>query len=642
MIEAIARWSVQNRVAVNILMALIIVAGVIAVNQMNRETLPAFNLDMIMITVSYPTASPEEVEESICVKVEEAIKGIDGIRNISSTASENIGTILVELESDVSDTRRIVDEVQTEVDRIETFPEEAKEPMVQEVILREPVIYVALYGNESEKTLRSLAEDVRDDLTDTKSITQAELAGARDFEISIELSEENLRKYNLTFDQVSARISANSMDLPAGTVETPGEEITIRAEGRRYTGREYENLPVKTLPDGTIIILDHIANIIDGFEDTDEYVRFNGRRAVIVAVSKTPDQDLLDISETVHRYIDKIRNTLPSGVSIDYFFDQSDMVHSRINLLLRNGFQGLVLVFIVLALFLNMRLAFWVAMGIPISFMGAFAVLGMHGDSINMISLFAFIMVLGMVVDDAIIIGENIYTKYRENNPPVKACVEGTAQVGWPVIMTILTTVTAFMPLFFVSGIMGKFISVMPLAVIACLFLSLFEGLFILPAHLAHSLEKQEIRKKKNKLIKKKKRFVQRVEDGLERFISHIYGPFLKKALRQRYLALAGAICILIIAIGLVKGGRVPYVLFPKTDSDWIVAKISFPYGTPVEVTEQAIDRMEKVAKNLDYEFASEQKKEYENNPPGIVGHIFTMVGRIMGEQGESGESGSH
>ena len=392
MINAIAAWSVKNRVTVNILMILILAAGAISLFRLKKETFPQFSLDMILVTVSYPGASPEEIEEGICVKIEEATKGVEGIKKLTSTAMEGFGSVVAELESN-ADPRKVLDDVETEVDRIETFPEEAKEPVIQELTIREPVMYVAVYGNALEITLRKIAERIRDDLTATRAITQATLAGVRNYEIAIEVSEANLRRYGLTFDDVAQAVKRGSLDLPGGVIKTSIGELSLRAKGQRYTGREFESIPLITLPDGAILTLGQIANIIDGFEDTDKKIRFNGKPAAIVNILKTSDQDILEIADTVHKYVADNKDNLPSGIEISVFFDQSEFVRSRINLLVRNGLQGLILVFISLALFLQFRLSFWVAMGIPISFMGGFWILGIRGDSINMISLFAFIMV---------------------------------------------------------------------------------------------------------------------------------------------------------------------------------------------------------------------------------------------------------
>ncbi len=638
MINAIAGWSVKNRVTVNILMILILAAGALSLLRLKRETFPEFSLDMILVSVAYPGASPEEIEEGICVKIEEAIKGVEGIKKLTSTAMEGFGSVVAELESN-ADPRKVLDEIETEVDRIETFPEEAKEPVIQELTMREPVMYVAVYGNAPELTLRKIAERIRDDLTATRAITQAALAGVRNYEIAIEVSEADLRRYSLTFDDVTQAVKRGSLDLPGGEIRTPSGELSLRAKGQRYTGREFETIPLITLPDGTILTLGQIANIIDGFEDTDKKIRFNGKPAAIVNILKTPEQDILEIADTVHKYVADNKDKLPSGIEMSVFFDQSELVRSRINLLVRNGAQGLLLVFISLALFLQFRLSFWVAMGIPISFMGGFWILGIRGDSINMISLFAFIMVLGLVVDDAIIIGENIFRRFRKGLSPVEACIEGTAQVGWPVIMTILTTVVAFMPLLFIAGIMGKFIMVLPVVVIATLLFSLFEALFILPAHLAHNLEHQELRAQR-KEIKNGLSRVGKFREGLvEKVIERYYAPALERVLRHRYTIFATALAVLIIAIGIVVSGRVPFVLFPKTDSDWIVAKVHFPYGTSLKVTEAAIERIEKAAQKVNYEYAAKIKGR---NNDKVIRQVFTLVGEIMREGFTEGEYGSH
>ncbi|MCD6384796.1 efflux RND transporter permease subunit [Candidatus Sumerlaeota bacterium] len=637
--RAIARWSVENRVTVNILMLIILAGGLISLLRMKRESLPQFSLDMISISVAYPGATPEEIEEGICVKVEEAIKGVEGVKKIISTATEGYGTIVVELESNVSNTQKVLDDIKSEVDRIETFPEEAKDPIVKEITLREPVIYVAIYGNAGELTLRKLAEKVRDDLVDTPAITQAELAGVRNYEISIEVSEATLQKYGLTFDEVAQAVKRGSLDLPAGTIKTPYEEISLRTKGQRYTGEEFESIPLRTLPDGTIIRLGEVAHIIDGFEDTEKRIRFDGMPAVVVQIVKTPEQDLIEIADTVHRYVAETRNKLPEGVQISSFIDHSELVRSRIDLLVRNGRQGLILVFLTLALFLQFRLSFWVSMGIPVSFMGAFWVLGLRGDSINMISLFAFIMALGLVVDDAIIIGENIFTKYSKGLNPIQASIEGTAQVGWPVIMTILTTVVAFLPLFYVSGIMGKFIAVMPVAIIATLLFSLFEALFILPAHLAHTLERQERRAQKKTLKNTPTRIQRFRETTLKKVIQRYYAPALNRVIRYRYISSAIALSILIMAVGTIASGRVPFVLIPKMDSDWLVAKVTFPYGTPIEDTASAVIRIEKAAQRLNHEYAGKTKSKKNHK---VIRHIFSMIGEIMPEGREEGEYGSH
>jgi len=479
--ESLGKWSINNRVTVNLIMIFIIVAGLITVMNMRRELNPQFALDMINISVVYPGASPEDVEEGICIKIEEKIKGIEGIDRTFSNAYEGMGSLTVELDLD-ADSRKVLDDIKAEIDRIDTFPEDAEDPVITEIINRNPAITVAAYGDVSEKLLREVAERIRDDLTDTGPISLADLVGVRDYEISIEVSEENLRRYGISFDDVARAVKTGSVDLPGGTIKTSQGEILVRAKGQLYTGKEFKELPLITLEDGTVVRLGQVATVIDGFEDINMKARFNGKPAALVQVNRTNTEDLILVSRTVRDYVEKHRGTMPEGVKLAMWFDLSLLVQDRIDMLLRNGAQGIVLVFIALALFLNLRLAFWVSIGIPVSFMGAFLVLDYNGETINMISLFAFIMTLGILVDDAIIIGENIYTHFSRGKSPARAVIDGIKEVGGPVVMAVSTTIVAFIPLLFITGIIGKFIAVMPRAVIAILIISLGEALIMLPA----------------------------------------------------------------------------------------------------------------------------------------------------------------
>jgi HAE1 family hydrophobic/amphiphilic exporter-1 len=414
--RSIATWSVDNKVTVNLIMVFILVAGLFTVLDMRREMFPQFALDMINVSVNYPGASPEEVEEGVCIKIEEKIKGIEGIKRTFSAAREGNGSVTVELDGG-ADIQSVLDDIKTEVDLIDNFPEESEDPVIIEIVNRDPAIFVAVYGDASEYLLRRIAEDIRDDLVTAPDISLAELVGARNYEIAVEVSEENLRRYNLTFDHVVRAIRTGSLDLPGGRIKTAQGEILIRAEGRRYTGREFEALPLITTEDGTLIRLGQVARVMDGFEDSDIRTKFNGMPASLIQVNRTKTEDVIAISDTVKDYVAAHAGGMPPGVQLTTWFDLSEMVRDRINLLLRNGAQGIVLVFLGLAFFLNIRLAFWVAAGIPISFMAAFMVLDAAGATINMISLFAFIMTLGILVDDAIIVGENVYRHVHQENP---------------------------------------------------------------------------------------------------------------------------------------------------------------------------------------------------------------------------------
>jgi len=632
--KALGKWSVNNRVTVNLIMIFVIVAGLWTVLGMRREMFPQFALDMINVGVAYPGASPEEVEEGICIKIEEKIKGIEGISRTLSGAYEGRGSVTVELKSD-ADVQQVINDIKTEVDLIDTFPDEAEDPVVTEIINRNPAITVAVYGDVSEKALHEVAEKIRDDLIDTDTISLADLVGVRNYEISVEVSEENLRRYGISFDHVVNAIQTGSVDLPGGAIKTPQGEILVRSKGQLYTGRQFEELPLITLNDGTIIRLGQVASVIDGFEDTDIKTRFNGKPAALVQVNRTSKEDVIEISQVVRNYVERHKDKMPGSIRIATWFDLSTMVRDRINLLLRNGSQGIILVFIVLALFLNLRLAFWVALGIPLSFMGAFMVLDYIGVTINMISLFAFIMTLGILVDDAIIVGENIYTHFGRGKFPSIAVIDGLKEVGNPVVMAVTTTVVAFLPLMFIAGIMGKFIAVMPQAVIAILVVSLFEALVILPAHLDHALTRTAARRGKKPMWHERIR--ENIERGLTFVIERLYTPAIKYVVKNRYFTFSIGLGVLIVSLGIVIGGYVPFVFMPKGESDWIIAEIGYPLGTPFEITDKTIGRLENSAFELNKIF--NKTGDYNGD---LVTNTFSLVGVIPRRDWKPGDKGGH
>jgi multidrug efflux pump subunit AcrB len=659
--RALGKWSINSNVTVNLVMIFIIVAGLFTVLKMRREMFPQFSLDMIVASVAYPGSSPEEVEEGICIKIEEAIQSIEGIKRLLSTAREGQGEVIAELETG-ADVRKILDEIKSEVDRIDTFPDEAEEPMVMEIINQDPTISVAIFGEAAEKRMRQVAEKIRDDLLDAKaagpqntgglqglinsiisrfrfkqpeSITQIDLIGVRDYEISIEVSEENLRRYGLTFDQVVSAVKAGSIDLPGGRIKADQGEILVRAKGQLYTGQEFENVPLITLNDGTVVRLGQVAKVIDGFEDLDIKTRFNGKPAAIVQVSRTSEQDIIEIANIARNYVATNRDKLPRDLDVAIWGDISTMVEDRIDLMLRNGLQGIILVFITLALFLNLRLAFWVAFGIPVAFMAAFMVLNGFDQTINMISLFGFIMTLGILVDDAIIVGENVYSHYSRGKSPTQAVIDGLNEVGWPVVMAVSTTVVAFAPLLFISGIMGKFIAVMPLAVIIILIVSLGEALIILPSHLHHALTHSE--KKAGGLTAWHERLRTKLEHGLNVVIDRYYTPLVRSVVRNRYFTFSIGMGVLIISLGIIAGGYVPFVFFPKGESDWIVAEVVYPLGTPFRITEESIEYLEQKSFELNSAFPSSPKRSDH-----LVNNTFAIVGAIPRRDWKPPEYGGH
>jgi multidrug efflux pump subunit AcrB len=585
-------WFAKNSVAANLLMLLILTGGLITVFVVRQEVFPEFSLDLITVTVEYRGAAPAEVEEGVCVRIEEAIQGLDGVKRVTSVASEGFGTVTIELLLG-ADGRKVLDDVKARVDAIDTFPAETEKAVIREITNRRQVIDVAVWGDAEEKTLRHLAEQVRDELSVLPEITLVELANARPYEVSIEVSEQALRRYGLTFDAVANAVRRSSLDLPGGSVKTEGGEILLRTKGQAYRAPEFEELVLISRPDGTHLRLGAVASVVDGFADTDQATRLDGKPAFQVQVFRVGNQDALSIADAVFDYMESAQLRMPDGVHLSTWQDSARILRSRRNLLLRNAIGGLLLVFGTLALFLRFRLAFWVVVGMLISFMGAIWLMPTLDVSINMISLFAFILVLGIVVDDAIVAGENIYTHQHRHGHGLRAAIEGAREVSVPVVFAVLTTVAAFVPLLFVAGTMGKVMRVIPLIVIPCLLWSLVESLWILPAHLSHYRHKSQSAEGERGLRGVWHRFQYRFAQRVEWFVFSFYSPVLEVALRWRYVTLAVGVSTLLITLGFVSGGHMRFIFFPDVESDYISAALTLPPGTPAEVTSDAVRMLE-------------------------------------------------
>ncbi|MCZ6635478.1 MAG: efflux RND transporter permease subunit [bacterium] len=619
-------WFAENRVAANLLMVLILGGGLFMIPNIILEVFPEFSADTINISVIYRGAAPEEVAEAVCVRVEEAVQGLEGIKRITSIASENSGSVNIEVLPG-TDLRKLLDDVKTRVDAIDTFPDETEKPIVREVVLRRQVINVAVSGPADEATLKSLGEQVRDDISAIPGISQVKLTSARPYEVSIEVSENALRSFGLTFDEVARAVRRSSIDLPGGSIRTSGGEILLRTKGQAYRGPEFESIVIRTRPDGTHLTLKDVATVVDGFAETDQSARFDGHPSVIVVVFRVGDENALAISNNVNKYVEEAQLRMPEGIAITTFIDFSRILNSRLDLMLRNGRAGFILVFIALALLLRLRLAFWVALGIPISFLGAISMMPTVGATINLLSLFAFIVVLGIVVDDAIIIGENIFRHLQMGKSGLKAAIDGVQEVSVPVIFAVLTSIAAFSPLLMVGGTFGKFMRIIPQIVILTLCFSLIESLLILPAHLAHSKiggSKEDDSRRRRGLFGRIAgawtRFQNRFSDGMERFIQNVYQPVLDRTLEWRYLTIATGLTILMLTVGLIAGGRIGFLFFPNVDADNVAAILTMPQGTPVDVTAEAIKQLEKAALQLQKEYES------ETNQP-VFRHIIASIG---------------
>ena len=621
------KWMANNHVAANLLMLVLIVGGLIMGISLKQEIFPEVILDRVLVSVAYPGAGPEEIEDGIILKVEENLTGIDGIKDIQSQAAEGIGTIMAVLE-DGEDANQVLQDVKNAVDRIITFPQDAEEPIVSILINRQEVISVVVYGDLSPRGLREQAEMIRDDLLEKPEITQVDLGGVRPYEISIEIPEINLRRYNLTLEQVARRIRQASQDLPAGEIKSRGGMILVRTKEKRYWGPQYADIVIINNPDGTEVSLGELGEVKDTFAETDEEARFNDHPAAMIKVFRVGKQKPTDISAMVKKYVHEKQLQLPESVKLATWNDTSELLQSRMNLLRKNAFYGLALVFIALSLFLEIRLALWVMLGIPISFCGALLLMPFMDVSINMISLFAFIMALGIVVDDAIVVGENVYAHRQKGEPFNQASVRGTMEVAGPVVFSVLTSIVAFIPLLTIEGIMGKFIKVIPMVVISVLLISLIESIFVLPAHLSWG----KARPLASGFFGTIERLRLKFGKVLERFIQGPYRRFLRRSLHNRYATLAVAMSILLISLGLVGGGIIKFRFMPAVESDIIMVSLEMPQGTPVEQTAGIEEYLVKQGMST--------VADYDKTLPdgqSIFRHLYAVVGGTIAKGGPAG-----
>jgi multidrug efflux pump subunit AcrB len=590
-------WMASHPVAANLLMLIFIFGGLLLCLNSKKEVFPEFALDSITISMAYPGASPEEVEQGIVLAIEDAITDIEGLGEITSKANEGFAQIIAEIDN-VDETIRIAQDAKTAVDRITTFPIDAEELKVSVSERRRNVMKLALYGDVSATILREAAEQFHDILEQNPDIGSVELTGAKEFEIHIEISQENLRRYNLTLASVASRIQQIALELGGGALDTSSGEILVRMSERRDFASEFKNIPIILQENGAQLLLGDIAVIKDGFDDSNSYSRFNGKPAIQLEVFRVGKQTPTGVSSAVQKHIDEISEKLPVEIQVSVLDDDSTVFKQRAELLVKNGFLGLILVVLFLALFLDLRLAFWVSMGIPISFMGAFLLFPATSFSINVISMFAFIISLGIVVDDAIVSGESIYSFRQKGHTPLKAAVLGARDISTPITISVLTNIVAFIPLFFVPGFMGKVFSIIPIVVISTFFVSLIESLFVLPSHLTFAHRKAKKGGVFSHFINAQKRF----SDGFRHFVENHYGSFMKYIIKYRYIVFSFFLAILIVVGGYVSSGRMGLQLFPRVDSDFAVGAATLKVGAPlselVAVEKQLINAAQKVIDN--------------------------------------------
>jgi len=580
-------WFAHNSVAANLLMLALIVGGGWTAMTITKEFQPRIETNYITVSVPYRGGTPRDVEEGVLIKIEEAVQDLDGIKEIVATAREGSGSVRIEVDADY-DVVEVLDRVKIRVDSISTFPAETERPTYERNTWTQQILWVSVFGDVDERTLKEVARQTRDDITSLPSVTRAETVGDRPYEIGIEVREETLRAYNLTLAEVAQAVRRSSLDLPGGRIEAAGGDILLRAMGQAYVGRDFRDIVVRTNPDGSRVLLEDIATINDGFVERERYARHNGKPAIAIRVLAVGDQDALAASRDVRAYIEQTQKAMPAGISLDYWADISVYLDERLGMMAKNLAVGAMLVFLILTLFLRLKLAFWVMVGLLVAFSGTLFSLPMVDVTVNMISLFGFLVVLGIVVDDAIVIGESAYTEIRRHGHSEANVVNGVMKVAVPATFGVLTTIAAFLPILLVSGISGQFFAPIGWVVVIALAMSLVESKLILPAHLAHMRVQTYDPNTTNRLI----RFQRWFSEGLHRFVQRFYMPALKVLLRNRYITLASFVAVLVLSIGFIAGPFMRVVFFPDIAGDFMEVDLEMNEGVPAYVTHNALDHL--------------------------------------------------
>ncbi|PVZ63571.1 efflux RND transporter permease subunit [Pelagibaculum spongiae] len=618
-------WFAENHVAANLLMLLIMVAGLIAVGSIRKQTFPDFDSRVVQVVIAYPGSAPEESEEGICLKIEESLQGLEGIKSINSSCYEGGATVNVESSQDF-EVEELLDQVKLRVDAITSLPEQAEKPLIRKLQFGEATLWISVYGGENRKQRRAYAQQIRDEMAAVSGMGLVELVGDPQPEISIEVSEQTLRAYNLSFDEIAQAVRTGSVNLPGGSIRSEGGNILLRTKDQKYTAEEYADLTLRSFPDGSQLKLADIAQVKDGFSESDFFTYFNGKPASMLRVKKTGDQNELEVARLAREFISDKKLQLPDGIEVDYWGDISYYLNGRLEMMMENMVAGAALVFLILTLFLRLRIAFWVIVGIPICFLGSLWLLPLTPwpTTINMISLFGFILVLGIVVDDAIVIGESVYQQISEKGHTLDEVIRGAQKVAKPATFGVLTTMAAFAPILFVGGDAAPFFEAICMVVILCLFFSLVESKLILPAHLAQ----MKIQHRENREPNWLERIQDSVQARLQLFIERKYQPALEWSIKNRWLTLSIFFSMLIVTIGLVAGGTVRSQFFPDVPSDFIQVELQLEPGSSIQTRNQRLQQLELALNQVE-----ERYEKQNSQQPELVKHQLTFAsGETRGE----------
>ena len=617
-------WFIGNPVAANLLMLVLLVGGALSASSLQRQVFPTISPGTVTITVPYPGATPAEVEEGITRRIDEAVLGIDGVKRVRSTAAENSASIVVET-SDFANVQLVKNDIESAVERLSDFPpENAEKPVIAAPIPTGGVVTLAVVGDIDidPMILRKAAEQVERDLLTQPGISLVSLQGDRDLEISIEVSEARLRRFDLSFEDIANAVRRSSLDLAGGSINSESGEILLRINQKRQTGLEFESVVVRSRPDGSIITLADVATIRDGFVRAKLLNLYNSRPAIFVKVSRANAEDVLLVKKRVDDFLADYQT--PFGVELLEFDDETNFLRERINLLLKNGLYGFALVFLFLVLMLDLKLAVWVSVGIATAFMGGILLFGIFGVTITMISLFGLIIVLGLVVDDAIVIGENIDAERASGKNDIDAAADGARKVLAPVVVGVLTSVAAFAPLLLTSGTFSDVFRALPIVVISVLLVSVIEAFCILPSHLSSNGQwSRGILKVEG----------QRVSGWVARMRDNVIWPSVTFAARWRYVTVGIAFAFFLLCIGLVSNGHVRFIFFPQIEGNSLTASVTMPAGAPFERTEDAIKRMTNAA------YAAAAEIEEETGETVFASLTATTGGRASSGEGPGGDA---